>query len=443
MDFFKSQDEARHNTVKLVFYFILAVICMVVLTNILVLFVLGYIKKEDAAPLVFTWDDFMAIGAVVSILVSMGTLYKVIALSGGGAKIAEAMDATLVVAGSGDAKQQRLLNVVEEMAIASAVPVPPVYILEESAINAFAAGYSPSDAVIGITRGAVKKLTRDELQGVIAHEFSHILNGDMRLNIRLIGILHGILLIGLIGHFVLRWAPNMGSSKKGGGLAFAGIILGFGLLAIGYAGTFFGNLIKAAVSRQREYLADASAVQFTRNPDGIGRALVKIGTKKKYSILDNPNSEEISHTLFCQGVSFSLATHPPLEKRIQRILPDWDGKFVLKRGRRKSSRKVSATAKETADKKKLAMAATASAVLDQAAVRGMVGKPSEVHLEYAQQLLDNLPVKLKTAVHEPHGAEAFIYTLVLAKDELERQKQFQLISSVDQSMYVEIEKIKN
>ncbi|MDA3970510.1 MAG: M48 family metalloprotease, partial [Desulfobulbaceae bacterium] len=247
MDFFHSQDVARHNTTKLVIFFTLAVVSMVLLTNLLVMFAFGYLNTRSVTPQPFDWQIFTLVGGGVIGLIVMGSLYKVMSLSGGGARIAELMNGQLIVADSGDPDKQRILNVVEEMAIAAGTPVPPVYLLDESAINAFAAGYSTSDAVIGVTRGAIRKLSRDELQGVIAHEFSHILNGDMRLNIRLMGILHGILLLGLIGYSILRFSPRSRNSKGGGGV----MVLGFGLVVIGFAGTFFGNLIKAAVSRQR------------------------------------------------------------------------------------------------------------------------------------------------------------------------------------------------
>ncbi|MBU0681647.1 MAG: M48 family metallopeptidase, partial [Proteobacteria bacterium] len=342
MDFFKSQDDARHNTSMLVVFFILAVLSMIILTNLLVMVVFGYIDSDPMTSQPIDWEVFMTVGVGVIALVGMGSLYKIMALSGGGARIAEMMNGQLVVDDSGDPDKQRLLNVVEEMAIAAGLPVPPVYLLEEKGINAFAAGFSPSDAVIGVTRGAITKLSRDELQGVIAHEFSHILNGDMRLNIRLMGILHGILLIGLIGYHILRATPRSRNSKGGGGIVF----LGLGLVVIGYAGTFFGNIIKAAVSRQREYLADAAAVQFTRNPEGIGGALMRIGAPHNSAIVTNPHSAEISHAFFCQGISASLtsffATHPPLPDRIRKIIPTWDGTFKV--GERPASPVVKAGA---------------------------------------------------------------------------------------------------
>jgi len=203
MNFFKSQDEARRNTGRLVALFSLAVISLIIMTNLLVMFVFGYFRIEQAGSINtdqmlqhFDWQLFLVVSAAVAGVIALGSLYKILALAGGGARVAEMLGAELVVYGSNDFNKQRLLNVVEEMAIASGTPVPPVYLLDEDGINAFAAGYKPGDAVIGVTRGAIEKLSREQLQGVIAHEFSHILNGDMKLNIRLIGLLHGILLIG-------------------------------------------------------------------------------------------------------------------------------------------------------------------------------------------------------------------------------------------------------
>ncbi|MEQ8954691.1 MAG: M48 family metallopeptidase, partial [Gammaproteobacteria bacterium] len=335
MDFFESQETARKNTGKLVLLFGLAVFSLVLITNILFVVSFGVVNLNSASVATgtvfrFDWQIFAISGTVIFGVVLLATLYRVASLSGGGARIAEMMNGRLLVSGGNDLYEQRVLNVVEEMAIASGTPVPPIYIMNEAGINAFAAGYAPSDAVIGITRGAIETLNRDQLQGVIAHEFSHILHGDMRINIRLIGVLFGIMVLGQIGYYLLRSSRYSRRSSKGSG----GIVLfGLGLLVIGYIGVFFGNLIKAAVSRQREFLADASAVQYTRNPEGIAGALMKIATHASHSYLDNPKSEEISHALFEEGrvtmLSSLFATHPPLERRIAAILPRWDGSYDL------------------------------------------------------------------------------------------------------------------
>lgn len=444
MDFFEAQDAARTNTAKLIIFFVLAVLVMIVLTNLLVMVTLGLVDSQHLANRQMDWTIFAAVGLVIVVLVAMGSFYKIAMLSGGGVGIAEQLNGKLVVDGSGDADKQRLLNVVEEMAIASGVPVPPVYLLDENAINAFAAGHHPGDAVIGITSGAVKTLTREELQGVIAHEFSHILNGDMRMNIRLIGVLHGILLIGLSGYYLMRYGPRSRNSKGGGGI----VLLGLGMVVIGYAGTFFGHLIKAAVNRQREFLADGSAVQFTRNPEGIGGALIQIGALKNGGVLTTPKSTEISHALFCQGFSTSFAslfaTHPPLEDRIRRIIPSWDDSF---RRRQQAKPQPIGTSTQKKDKPRLGkgelgVLAAGAAVLNGDAFEAHVGRPNDQHLAYARKLIGRLPEMLKKAVHAPFGARAVIYCLVLDKKEAIREKQLGFLrSAADSRVYIEVQRL--
>lgn len=345
IDFFEQQEKARKSTTVLVVLFAIAVFCIIALTYLAVAFfvvAMGYDVGRGAERGGITFDPFL-LGAVslgVLLIVGLGSAWKISMLSSGGRAVAESLGGKLVDPGSRDPDERRLLNVVEEMAVASGTPVPRVYVMEnERAINAFAAGWSPEDAVVGMTRGAIETLDRDELQGVVAHEFSHILNGDMRLNIRLMGILHGILVIGLAGLTIMRTIGLSGraasrSSNRGGGNGGAAILailaLGAALAVIGFVGMFFGRLIKAAVSRQREYLADASAVQFTRNPEGIGNALVKIGAATGRAKLEAPNASEASHMFFGEAITNwfgGLSTHPPLEERIRRVMPSWDGTF--------------------------------------------------------------------------------------------------------------------
>ena len=238
-------------------------------------------------------------------------------------------------------EERRLVNVVEEMAIASGVRIPEIYVLPEEGINAFAAGFSTDDAAIAVTDGCLKTLNRDQLQGVIAHEFSHILNGDMRLNIRLIGLLFGILLLAITGQILLRSTLYSGGRRrdsKSGGAVMVIALVGLALILIGYIGVFFGRLIQSAVSRQREFLADASAVQFTRNPDGLAGALKQIGAHASGSVLRNNHATEASHLFFANGLQSSFmnlfATHPPLVERIRAIDPSFDGDFRSDRGTR-------------------------------------------------------------------------------------------------------------
>ena len=343
-NFFAAQDQARGNTRLLVFLFVVAVITLLVLTNLLVMITLGIMAPEHyqllfnpADPLwleQLPWKMMGWVSLFVFVIIASVISIKQAELSQGGQVVAKALGGRLVEHHLADDKQQRLLNIVEEMAIAAGVPVPPVYLTPESSINAFAAGYSPADAVIGITQGCLNLLNRDQLQGVIAHEFSHILNGDMKLNIRLIALLHGIECIGHAGYFLLRSggrrqaviASSSKSKDNGGGI----LGLALGLMILGYLGTFFGSLIKAAVSRQREFLADASAVQFTRNPAGIAGALKAIGGASYGSTIKNPNADEMSHLFFGEALSrwsSLFATHPPLPQRIKRLDPGWNGVF--------------------------------------------------------------------------------------------------------------------
>jgi Zn-dependent protease with chaperone function len=444
MDFFSAQDQARRNTGRLVLLFTMAVISMIVMTNFLVMAVFGFLERrgpaEAGALEALDWQVFGLVSLGVLALVGLGSLYKITALSGGGATVAEMLGGQLIVDAGGDPDRQKILNVVEEMAIASGSPVPPVYLLDEGGINAFAAGFAPGDAVIGVTRGAIGKLSRDELQGVIAHEFSHIHNGDMRLNIKLIGILHGIVLLGLIGYHILRGSAYSRSSRKGGGGALA---LGIGLIVIGFAGTFFGNLIKAAVSRQREFLADASAVQFTRNPDGIGGALERIGADSTGSLLENSDAKEISHALFGQGfTSFFgslFATHPPLAARIKKIKPDWDGSFAVKPARPRAKQTAAETGAGISGQGRAAGMAAGMA-----AAMGHIGSPTKAHLGYAHDLIARLPDVLRRAVHEPFVARAVVYCLVLDRDEdMCRRQLAELAKFADTGVYDEVIRLRS
>jgi len=444
MNYFKAQDHARRSTAKLVVLFSFAVLSLIILTNLLAMFAFGFVNTEQLTTASFQrqfdWRTFLLIGSAVLLTILFGSFYKIMSLGGSGTKVAEMMGAELIVDGSKDINKQKVHNVVEEMAIASGTPVPPVYLLHEDSINAFAAGNSPSNAVIGVTRGTIDKLSRDELQGVIAHEFSHILNGDMRLNIRLIGILHGILLLGMIGYYLLRFGGRSRNSKDNGGI----VVLALGLAVIGYGGTFFGNLIKAAVNRQREFLADASAVQFTRNPGGIAGALKRIGADSLGSTLQNPNGAEISHALFSEGIKRSFinlfATHPPLEKRIRSIEPNWDGKFEYKPIVNEPIKKASHSHDQGAEKA-AALIAGASLMRSEAFV-DRIGQLNASQIEYTQQILSQLPTEIKQAAHNPFAVRALIYFLVLDNDsEMRRQQLEYLESAADAGVYEETVKL--
>ncbi len=423
MNFFAHQDRARNTTRKLVFLFCCAVISLIVITSLLIIFTISFSESASGEinfdSELITSDIFILVSLGVIAVVTLGSLFRLAQLRGGGKVVAEAMGGRLLNTGTRDADERKILNVVEEIAIASGTPVPPVYLMEDSAINAFAAGYKAQDAVIGITRGCIQQLNRDELQGVIAHEFSHIFNGDMRLNIRLIGLLYGIMVIGLIGYYIVRGSVyrrhSSRSDKKGGGI----VVLGIGLLIVGYGGTFFGNIIKAAVSRQREYLADASAVQFTRNPDGIAGALKKIGGFKEGSTIKSADASEISHMLFSQGLKTSFtglfATHPPLAERISRIDPYWSGEFT----EITSSTKTATTNEQVSG---FSSTAHPKSAIDS------IGEPESEHIEMAANNLSLLPVELTEDAHSSFGACMLMHCLLmeLATPEVEK-KQIEIL----------------
>jgi len=443
VDFFSAQDAARSQTTRLVVLFLVAVLSLIALTNLLVMGFMTYLlldtdgaHQPGALALFFDqfdWGLFFMIGVAVALVVGAGSLYKIVSLRGGGKVVAESLGGRRISQDSADPQHRKVLNVVEEMAIAAGTPVPPVYVLEqEPGINAFAAGYTPGDAVIGVTRGCIEELSRDQLQGVIAHEFSHILNGDMRLNLRLIGVLHGILLIGLIGYFILRssfYTSGHRSSNSRGGNPLPFLALGAGLAVIGYTGTFFGNLIKASVSRQREYLADASAVQFTRNPGGIAGALKRIGGSRAGSRLEAPDAPQMSHAYFSSGVKTFFgslfATHPPLEERIRRIQPGWRGKFDTGAA---PVEEASGFQQPAAATSAFAGATAGTAAMAAEAIHD-IGQPQQKHISYAETLIDELPSAIRWAAREPYGARALIYAMVLDREAEMRDSQLALLDA--------------
>ncbi len=443
-DFFQRQDVARRGTTRLIVLFALAVLAMVLSIEVLLAAAMGYVGRNPETGAV-DWTAVTdprlflvaAIGTIV--VVGGGSLYKMAELRAGGGVVAEQLGGRLLTSVTADPVEQRLLNVVEEMALASGTPTPPVYLMDqEEGINAFAAGFSPNDAVIGITRGAATRLNRDELQGVIAHEFSHILNGDMRLNLRLMGLLHGILIIGMLGYFVLRMSFFTGGGRrsKGGKEGLPIIAIGAGLAVIGFAGTFFGNLIKAAVSRQREFLADASAVQFTRQPEGIAGALKKIGGFAKGSSIQNPNAPIASHMFFggaTSGFSALFATHPPLEERIRRIDPSWGGEFPEGVTRTDQSAAPKAAA---AGASGFAGAPAAASGLGGAVAS--IGQPGPAQLHYAARLIESLPPALVKAARETYSARAVIYGLLLdSQPAIQQQQLAYLEASAERGLFTE------
>ncbi len=433
MNFFELQDQARRQTRWLVLAFILAVIAIVVAINLMALLVFSMSPSETEGVTQFgslSIADNIPLLTGTSIatvsIITLASLFKTATLRAGGGKVARELGGTLVESDTRDAKRRRLRNVVEEIALASGVPVPEIYVLEQEAgINAFAAGYTPSDAAIAVTRGALEKLKRDELQGVIAHEFSHILNGDMRINIRLMGTLFGILLLALIGRRILIHSHFVGrSSRDKSGLVV--ILVAFGLTAIGYIGLFFGRWIKAAVSRQREYLADASAVQFTRDPDGIGGALKKIAVYSDGSYL-NAETEEISHMLFGSGQKMMMfSTHPPLNERISRIDRNFQAEDLDRLAAKIQREQLSQAKKEA--RKAEQTGGGAKGIFDATGIIDQIGKPDWERMLMAAAITASIPDNIGQAAHSTEWAPEVLFYTLLDQDAQVMEQQLLMIA---------------
>ncbi|ANQ58287.1 M48 family metallopeptidase [Vibrio parahaemolyticus] len=415
MDFFHHQDTARQRTGLLVMLFTLAVLAITGLVSVISIGIYFYFTGEPfTTQSIISYCLLSFVG--VLLVVSISSFIRLSELNAnGGRGVAESIGGKLISTDTSNAKHRQLLNVVEEMSIASGIPVPPVYVMaEEHGINAFAAGMSIDDAVIGVTQGALDAFSRDELQGVIAHEFSHILNGDMRLNTRLIGALFGITCIAHFGHLILdnsNSTRHVSRSSSDSNKGFAVIILiAIVCLVLGWLGTLFGNMIKAAISRQREFLADASAVQFTRNDQGIAGALKKIGSNVQGSTLNTKASDEMSHMMFGQsklsGFSSLFATHPPLDERIRRIEPNWDGIYA-------QHSHAQSTAFDNEQVSGFAVGGGSPA--------SQSASPSEQLSETGQQLISQLPPELVDIAREPYSARFIAFALIFDGSDIQRE----------------------
>lgn len=460
MNFYEAQDDARKRTKWLVVYFILAVIGVVAA----VYTVVGFAYQSQGGHTIVTtdrygnissdtisgdwWDTqrFFVVAACTTGFILLGNIFKSLQLAGGGAAVARDVGARPVDPHTIDLDEKRLINVVEEMAIASGLPVPQVWIMDDEAgINAFAAGTEPGNAVIGVTRGCVQRLTRGELQGVIAHEFSHILNGDMKLNMRLIGWLFGIMMLALLGRVIfnsLRFVRIRSNGKdNNGGVVIAILLAGISLIVIGSIGVFFARMIQAAISRQREYLADASAVEFTRDPSGISGALKKIGGQQYGSTVNNAKAGEASHMFFADGGMFSygFATHPPLEVRISTIEKSWDGKFenselppVAQRGRSGTMSQMESDARlsglsgfsggsSTVDIDHETTVAVSREKWD------AVGDSAHQNIEVGARIHDSISSEWIEACHDREYAQALVFGLLLAEDDALQQGEISFL----------------
>ncbi len=407
MDFFARQENARRHTLHLVLLFLAAVVGVIVAADLVVTLGAALIFDEYHLPTLF--HQILAATILVAIVIfALRRLYR---LRGGGDAIAKMVSARQIPRNAESLDERRLLNVVDEMALAAGLTVPSVWVMDkEEGINAFAAGYSPNQAVIVVTRGTLTKLNRAELQGVIGHEFSHILNGDMRLNVRLIGILAGIVVVGEAGLVVIKLGAEAGDT---GAIPF--ILWGATLAGVGYIGVFFGRMIKAAVSRQREFLADASSVQFTRNPDGLASALEKI--RRESTLLGNAYAGEMSHMFFSQAISPKMfqdwfATHPSIDERLASI----------------TGRKAEASRPVAAD---------ADVARSMAA---QVGNTTPQHVEQAARQLAAMPETLRRSLASPEGARCAVYAYLVAGDAKVRQIQLRaLVDAGDGAMGASID----
>ncbi len=414
MDFFSRQDSARRTTRRLVFLFVLAVLAIMVAMNLVAWFLFG--AQSGEVPSFGGWMQnrwFWLTSLLTLGLIVLGSSIRWLQLRGGGKALAKMVGARQVLPDSNDRLEQRLLNVAEEMSIASGTPVPSVYIMdEESGINAFVAGLETSDTILVVTRGTLEQLSRQELQGVVAHEFSHIFNGDMRINVKLISVLAGILILGQTGEFLmhaLRFgqigrASSRSRDSGGAGIIAALFLLGIAMMVLGYIGIFFGRLIKAGISRQREYLADASAVQYARDNEGIAGALIKIRGSSQGALLENRHAEETSHMCFGQPIRMNLnsllATHPPLDARIKALKPDWQPD-------QPSTTRDAPPASGEMPAQAAGFAGAPDALVDS------VGNPSPAHRQYAAGLIAGLPAPLRQAARQTH-AQSSSRHLVLA-----------------------------
>ncbi|HXE77688.1 MAG TPA: M48 family metallopeptidase [Rhodanobacter sp.] len=439
MDFFAQQARVRGSSRRLVVLFVLAVVAIVAAIDFVVWLALGHRPDVDGVvrsnvPLLLGTSVVVVCGIVLS------SLYRIVSLSAGGKKVAQTVGAVEVPANTTDPQLRRLRNIIEEVAIAAGAPVPDVYLMaDEPGINAFAAGYSASDAAVCVTQGCLDQLNRDELQGVIAHEFSHVLNGDMRLNIRLMGLLFGILVLAVVGRNVI-WFGGGRSSRRdnNGGQVW---MIGLALLVVGYIGYFFARLIQAAVSRSRESLADVSAVQFTRQTDGIANALKKIAISSEGSVLHTPRKHEVAHMLFGEADPFSalFATHPPLLQRIRALQPGFQEADLeafaqsVRRGEESPPTPPPPSVAHAGPIPGMSGQGVAAAPIlvagaAAAAAAGGAGDHGPSNIDRAAALRQGLPDMLAAQAHDPESALVLVLALALSAEADVRQRQLRLLA---------------
>ncbi|RTE66795.1 peptidase M48 [Amphritea opalescens] len=433
MNFYTAQDQARQRSRLLLLLFVLLNIALVCLINLLFAWYL-WVNDDPLllADRVFldylSWERILVVAMAIALLLMFAAWLKWLDVKQGGGAVAEQLGGEQVLPLTTDIAERRLINVVEEMAIAAGVPVPPVYVMRrEAGINAFAAGLGLTDAAICVTRGTLDSLSRDQLQGVIAHEFSHILNGDMRLNMRLLVMLHGMVFFAELGRVFASsrtswWADSTKSRSSSRGYL---VLLGVGLMVVGWCGVMAGNMIKAAISRQREFLADASAVQFTRNPEGIAGALKVIGGSRVQGHLEHPECQEAGHLFFSAVMpSWLWSTHPPLDVRIRKVDPRWDGQYLQPQPSLTSTEQdVDKTIKANRPQPQV--------------IEGFLGALVGAELmDYAapETVADAAENNLYQLARDPYDARVVLLGLLMDGDSGVRQQQFSLIEIEDAAL---------
>jgi len=446
LDFYAYQATARRQSRLFVVMFMAAVAAVVIALDAVICTVLaarssastygGQYGDASVDPLQFAMrhpDTVFAISVLIIGVIGLASLFKSAQLRGGGAVVAQSLGGVRVERDTADPARKRLRNVIEEMAIASGVPVPEIYVLEqEPAINAFAAGHTPANACITVTQGALDHLDRDELQGVIGHEFSHILNGDMRLNIQLMGAIFGLLVIAIIGRLVFNFAPRGGNDRdRRGGLGWVGV--GLAAMAVGYLGLLAGRILQAAVSRQRERLADASAVQFTRNTTGLKGALLKIAALEEGSKFVAADAEQVAHMLFAPGLDRVFATHPPLLERIRELDPQFDPAELQRMiGHGVPGPQGGGYATPAAAPARATIpvpGASSGFAADAGAIAAQVGRPRPGNVDQAQVMREQIPPVLRDFSDTGAHARSMVLALLLSRDPTIRDAQAQRVAS--------------
>ncbi len=463
MDFFQAQADARRRTRLLLVAFAVAV--LLVVASYCLIAILGYAAlalftggglplREPLPPVSGFFGAYfatvarvphevpLAVGALKGVIIVVVSAARMWSLRDGGYTVAHYLGARYVDPAKCNASERRLINVVDEMAIASGIASPPVYLLErERAVNALVAGNSPNEAVLVVTQGLVTQLSRDELQGVVAHEFSHILNGDMALNIRLAALLAGLSWVGEQSEALFQRSAQaaraLGREKTGGDAvnAVAAAILAM----VGFPGMLAADAIKASISRHREHLADAASVQFTRNPEGIAGALDSVRALKTGTMVQAVHATEFAHMFFLQSGShwWSFPTHPPLEDRIRRAHPQFQrleyrkqrGTAVAMEDRAVAVIDGGGNVVQVHDPLAALRSGPAAAALTAAVVADSVGRPAAAHVDYARRFLASIPPPLRERMATPEGAEQLLFALACEPDAAVRAKELDALAA--------------